>query len=483
MKKSNHNDKHRIFLLTWPAIIIMVATLFIIDFFTVSIYRSERDDYEDMVKDFMTKANYQEAVLRLQSAVKDNGGEIVHAGFHLDYLPPQPGTSGTGNVIITKNIEEGLDDPNESADDFERIFKESSTAKDVATKLAAGVNVALKGLRNPDLNVFDSVLVSFFESEKIYTPYKLELVFAESPELNTSIVTEGYHTPIVSRFVHELPQGTDAGSFIRFTSSPFRLISKEIAGILILELVALLLILLSAYYLSKLLVAMKKIEMFREEFTHLVTHNMNNPISIALASAEALEKMECSSKDEKKEMYLSIICRQLRKLGEQVKSILTTCQVNASDGEAVEKIEIDLYQSVKSVADQMTVAHPEASISVGIIPDTIIKANPTLFDEVMNNLIQNAIKYSDKAPVISVSHTAEADGKEKIIVKDNGKGIPADKLENIFDKFYKVEKLSSTAGYGLGLHFVKQVVDQHGWDINVKSTVGEGTEFTIVLNP
>lgn len=467
-------------MMTWPMIAILIVILFVVDFATVRFYKSEKGDYIEEVTKITETSNYQEAVLRIKSLISTGEELATSAGINISYLPD-------GKVYMYKHVNEDENgNPLSGAepDAFDKIFKDTTDADNLTNKLTAALNIALKGLKDTDINIFDSVLTAKLTENELYTPYKLELVNTDTPSLGKTLEKEGYHTPIISKFEHILSLDSDSKIYYRFTCSPFNLIFKELSGILILEILALIIIIFSAFYLVKLNSALRKTEMFREEFTHLVTHNMNNPITIALASTEALQKMECAQVDERKSMYLSILNRQLSKLSEQVKSILSSCEVDAgSSNSSVEKIEIDLYQAVKSVADQMMVAHPEAKIGVNIAPDTTIEANPALFDEIVNNLVQNAIRYSDKAPDIIISYDVEKGGKEKLSFKDNGKGIPSDKLDSIFDKFFKVEKLSSTTGYGLGLHFVKQTVEQHGWDIDVDSTVGEGSVFTITLNP
>jgi signal transduction histidine kinase len=110
--------------------------------------------------------------------------------------------------------------------------------------------------------------------------------------------------------------------------------------------------------------------------------------------------------------------------------------------------------------------------------DLTVQADRSHLSNIMNNLIDNAIKYSPGKAVIEIAATSAA-----ISVTDHGMGIAADKLPHIFDKFYRVPTgdLHNVKGYGLGLFYVKTMVEKHGWSIDVTSRKGEGTTFTITL--
>ena len=107
-----------------------------------------------------------------------------------------------------------------------------------------------------------------------------------------------------------------------------------------------------------------------------------------------------------------------------------------------------------------------------------IQADRAHLSNILNNLIDNAIKYSSDEARVEIAATAAA-----ISVTDHGMGIAPDKLPHIYDKFYRVPtgNLHDVKGYGLGLFYVKTMVEKHGWSIDVSSTRGEGTTFTIIL--
>jgi two-component system phosphate regulon sensor histidine kinase PhoR len=101
---------------------------------------------------------------------------------------------------------------------------------------------------------------------------------------------------------------------------------------------------------------------------------------------------------------------------------------------------------------------------------------------IISNLVDNAIKYSEEAPNIEISLKRE-NKKLLLSVRDHGIGIRKEHLKKIFDKLYRIPtgNLHNVKGFGLGLSYVKAIAGLHGWDINVKSKFGEGSEFTLVI--
>ena len=110
--------------------------------------------------------------------------------------------------------------------------------------------------------------------------------------------------------------------------------------------------------------------------------------------------------------------------------------------------------------------------------DLSVQADRAHLSNILNNLIDNAIKYSPGEARVEINATPSA-----ISVTDHGMGIAADKLPHIYDKFYRVPTgdLHDVKGYGLGLFYVKTMVEKHGWSIDASSTMGKGTTFTIIL--
>ena len=143
----------------------------------------------------------------------------------------------------------------------------------------------------------------------------------------------------------------------------------------------------------------------------------------------------------------------------------------------IESVSIaELLQPV--IEQQQLKADKPVTITTRIEPDDLtVQADRTHLSNILNNLIDNAVKYSPNEARIEITATSN-----DITVTDHGMGIPADKLQHIYDKFYRVPTgdRHDVKGYGLGLFYVKTMVEKHGWTIQAESKIGEGTTFTIL---
>jgi signal transduction histidine kinase len=117
-------------------------------------------------------------------------------------------------------------------------------------------------------------------------------------------------------------------------------------------------------------------------------------------------------------------------------------------------------------------------------PGMIVPADRTQIERLISNLLSNAVKYTPRGGSVCVQvQPDDAHGWARLVVLDTGVGIPAENLPHIFDRFYRVRnaETSLVQGLGLGLSFVAWIVEVHGGRIDVASTVGEGTRFTVLL--
>lgn len=182
---------------------------------------------------------------------------------------------------------------------------------------------------------------------------------------------------------------------------------------------------------------------------------------------------------EKRTEYLKIALQQLKKLGQLVEQILqmtmerrTTLQLDMQQVDVAPVVE-SLVEEYRLKADK-----PVAFHIVGGDNHPMVFADAAQLQHVLGNLIDNALKYSGTTVDITISLS---DGV--ITVADNGIGIAKEKLDYIFDKFYRVPQgnLHDVKGYGLGLYYVRNIMERMGGEVSVKSTLGKGTEFILMF--
>ncbi len=217
----------------------------------------------------------------------------------------------------------------------------------------------------------------------------------------------------------------------------------------------------------------------KTDFTNNITHELKTPIAVAYAANDALLNFGEQADKAKQRHYLSLCRQQLERLSGMVEQILSMSMERRRRFKLnIEPINLsELLQPV--IEQQQLKADKPVTITTHIEPeDLTVQADRAHLSNILNNLIDNAVKYSPNEAHVEIDASSTA-----ISVTDHGMGIAADKLSHIYDKFYRVPTgdRHDVKGYGLGLFYVKTMVEKHGWSIDVSSTKGEGTTFTIIF--
>ena len=248
------------------------------------------------------------------------------------------------------------------------------------------------------------------------------------------------------------------------------------SGIIVTSALILLLVGFLIFYLLGWVARLRTIEQMKDDFTHNMTHELKTPIAIAYSANDALLNYDTSNDTAKKEKYLTIANRQLRRLGELVEGILAmSMERRRTMRLSHERISLAQFVEEIAAAQRMRNEKP-VTIETDTTPGAEVEADPTHLANILNNLIDNAIKYSGDSVRIAIRCTMEG-----ISVADDGIGIPSSAIPHLFDRFYRVPRgnRQDVRGYGIGLYYVRNILDRMGWDIEVSSTPGHGSVFNI----
>ena len=251
------------------------------------------------------------------------------------------------------------------------------------------------------------------------------------------------------------------------------------AGILTASGLIVLLLGLAFYFLIKTILKQRTLDEMKTDFTNNITHELKTPIAVAYAVNDALLNFSEQADEAKRRHYLTLCRQQLERLSGMVEQILSMSMERRRQFKL--NIEtVDFAQLLQPIIEQQQLkADKPVTITTYIDPEGLtLQADRAHLSNILNNLIDNAIKYSPDEAHVEIAATPSA-----ISVTDHGMGIAADKLPHIYDKFYRIPTgdLHDVKGYGLGLFYVKTMVEKHGWSIDVSSTKGKGTSFTILL--
>lgn len=253
---------------------------------------------------------------------------------------------------------------------------------------------------------------------------------------------------------------------------------------LILSALFLLTVFVSFIYTITTIIKQKKLSEMKNDFINNMTHEFKTPLSTVSIASEVLLNANDNTSFDRIKKYAQVIHDENDRLQTQVERVLQIAQVERHELE-LNVQQVDLHQLIKSAVHHLCIENCEKEVSVSYnftVNRILMNGDRLHLTNIITNLIDNAIKYSGSHPVIVINTSMDETGI-KIDIKDNGMGMSPDTQRLIFDKFYRLPtgNLHDVKGFGLGLYYVKNMVEAHGGSIHVKSEVDRGSTFTIMF--
>jgi two-component system, OmpR family, phosphate regulon sensor histidine kinase PhoR len=230
---------------------------------------------------------------------------------------------------------------------------------------------------------------------------------------------------------------------------------------------------------------MERLELVRQEFLSNVSHELRTPLTAIIAFVETLETGAMEDPESSKR-FLSIIRKNASRMHGLIDDILELTAIEGGNV-TLRSSSVDLHTLVNDVCAAFTAkaaAHGVSLVSK-VEPGATVYADGRRLEQMLTNLIDNGIKFTRDGGQVTIRFEAgePETGRDRILVEDNGDGIPAQHLERLFERFYRVDRARSRdmGGTGLGLAIVKHLALLHGGEVTVNSELGKGTIFTIHL--
>lgn len=221
----------------------------------------------------------------------------------------------------------------------------------------------------------------------------------------------------------------------------------------------------------------------KDEFLSIASHELKTPITSAKVNLQLLEMMV------EKDTGLQSISPFVKKAGVQIDKLtgiihdlLDVTKIQAGKLE-LHKTDFNLVELVRECADQnFSIGTNKHIINIDGPEQLAVNADRNRLEQVISNFLANAIKYSPDNTPVNISLQKLSNGSVKVLVTDYGIGIPSDKIDLIFDRFFRVEDTSRhISGVGLGLFISSEIIKQHGGEIGVNSIVGKGSTFWFII--
>ena len=238
------------------------------------------------------------------------------------------------------------------------------------------------------------------------------------------------------------------------------------------------------YYSANSLLNQKKLSNIKNDFINNMTHELKTPVSTIALALDVIRDKDIKQSSDKTERYLKIISEENIRLGAQIEKVLQIAKLDKGDLKlSFEPIDINevLDQVVKNHCVQIEQNGVKLDLDLQA-EETMVAADRVHLTNIIFNLMDNAIKYSKEQPEICIT-TSNTEKTLSIKIADKGIGIAKDQQTKIFEKFYRVPTgdLHDVKGFGLGLSYVKKMIEMHHGSITVNSKINEGTDFTVTL--
>ena len=454
--------------------IVVIAVIFGCNvYYLVSLYNSIRSNVERDVMTALADADIDDLMYRAGRAQALASNVQMQEDIE-EYNAPRKAEASTykdenGQLISVRTEADGT-----VIEERAMLSENSSYSNQMVDAMSRQFHAIMDKYIPYDMEVMDSVLYNQLSNRFIYPDFLCvevvnsnDSVICGNPKFNGESGLDSFSFNI----------NPDEGIYYKAYMTPLtRHILSQMFGIIITLFLLMVAFSLAFWYLFRTVSRLRTIEEMKDDFVSNMTHELKTPIAIAYSANDALLNYDTTNDPDKKTKYLTIANKQLKRLGELVENILAMSMERRKTMK-LRPEDIQLREFVEEIAAaQRMRGDKDITINVNIPENTTIEADRAHLANVLNNLIDNAIKYSRD----SVEITVTGDSHD-LSVRDNGIGIPSKSIPYLFNKFYRVPhgNRQDVRGYGIGLYYVKSILDKMGWDIEAKSTEGEGSVFTI----
>jgi len=320
-------------------------------------------------------------------------------------------------------------------------------------------------------------------ANKIKQPYEFSVnnIFG-----NPVISSEGFNVQEQNNSFHTLlvPKAMNPETLYLYIKEDKSTVLRQMGWMIAASILFTSIIILAFSVTVRTLFNQKKLSEVKSDFINNMTHELKTPLATISLAIDALTNDKVIHDTDKIRYYSGMIKEENKRMNKQVEKILQAAKIERQDIKlSLQKL--DAHQLINKVADNLTLQIQEKNGTLNLklnAKQHEIEADEVHFSNIIFNLLDNAIKYSRDPMHIEVETLSNREGLT-IKVKDNGIGMNKETQARIFEKFYRAHtgNLHNVKGFGLGLSYVKAIVDAHNGKIKVESTAGKGSTFTVTM--
>ena len=375
--------------------------------------------------------------------------------------------------------------PNLNPVDFNRFMQKSIIAQDVLENMMNERHLPIE--KRINVEVLDSLITNELRNRGIQTNFEFGIF---SPLRNTmpvqktgkypdELLNEGFYYTLFPSDMMSQPN-----YLMLYFPNEKRFLLTQLSQTLIISFIFVLLIIFSFAYTVMTILRQKKVSEMKNDFINNMTHEIKTPISTISLACEALSDKDIIKSDVLYDNYINVINEENKRLGNLAERILQSASLEK--GQIIlKKEEVDVHELINEAINNIKLQVEKRGgkiITQLNAKSHIANADRVHITNVMFNLLDNANKYTQETPEIVVK-TEDSFSGILISAKDNGPGISRLNQKKIFDKLYRIPtgNIHNVKGFGLGLSYVKNIVEQHGGKISLESELNKGTKFIVYL--
>lgn len=313
----------------------------------------------------------------------------------------------------------------------------------------------------------------------IYKPEGNEFLIEKTSNYRKELIDKGYAYILFQTDIYTSPE-----YICIYFPHEKQFLLTELWGMLLISIILIVVIVYSFSYTVTTIFRQKRLSEMKNDFINNMTHEFKTPISTISLACEALRDADMRRSEEMAESYVSMIREENKRLAGMAEKILQTAVIDKGQL-TMRREKIDVHEIIVDVIKNLRI---QVEIKDGEFVRKFSAANPVIEGDrvhvtnLLYNLLDNANKYSPRRPLIRVSTENTANGLN-ITIEDNGIGISKAEQKKIFDKLYRVPtgNIHDVRGFGLGLSYVKAIIEEHNGKISIDSEVGRGSKFKVFL--
>ncbi len=443
-------------------------------------YNIEKQQFRKIINETLQQAINEDLTSRMEIMQNDTTPGAPHGEVEFSFSTDSTshGASGSTPRKYYSRTRLQLESQTDSTV-FQAYKPENTPMMRIAFK---GIWQAINGLSPVNIGKVDSLWSTLLSAEGIHNHHFIDFTLGNDTLLASSLPDDQNPTDLLPTQKVGVNMDDSIG-MQGFIIAPAETVFKRMGPLFLASLLLIIITTACYIYLIRTILRQKTIAQIKNDFVNNMTHELKTPITITYSAIDALQTFNFVEQKETREEYFTLCRQQLKHLSGLVEKILSMA-VDERKNFRLQKETFQIRPVIESLTQQFRLkADKQVSCQVNCQPEDLsVYADKLHFTNVISNILDNSVKYSGKSVTISVQINRTEKGI-RISLTDNGIGIATAQLSRIFERFYRVPKgnIHDVKGFGLGLSYVKEVVERHDGSISVESREKEGSTFTILI--